>query len=187
MFGSVLAILIAWVDHLTKKSNHKTLDPTVIVGCHDFIKALRATPKLFSNNLFIITFLMSAGLIVTTYRAIAIFIGDYVLSWIMMAMIAGHFCLSLLSAFSMIYFAYLEDELQSGIEELTYALINHDTKECRIINNHLQNFKGFPAMNFFYVNKSFLSSFFTASVAYLIILLQFRVGEETGKNALTTI
>ena len=47
----------------------------------------------------------------------------------------------------------------------------------REVLDHLNCFKGFSGMEYFYVNKEMLTSIFSSGVTYLIILMQFRFSE----------
>ncbi len=178
IYGEIVAGLAAWVSKLKDDCKNGVLGKDFIQSGMDFIKTLRSASDLFSGHLFVISFVLSIGLVMSTYRTVAFFIGDYEKDWLVMCSISAQTLFVILASFPMIYFAFMEHEIHSRMEELNYVLVNFQNEECRPIMEHLQNFKGFTALDFFYVNKSFLSSIFANFVGYLIILLQFRVGEE---------
>ena len=178
IYGEVVVALATWCQLLIDKDRQQG-NMNFISSCHHFINALKATSMLFSFHMFMIIFLMFIGLIMSTYRTIAFFIGDYERNWLLLCSITSQTMFTYLAAAPILYLAFMEHEIHKRIEKLTSNLIDENSEDCRSIVEHLKNYKGFSALDFFYVNKQLLTSLFTNFVGYLIILLQFRVGEES--------
>ncbi len=180
IYGNITACLAVWADTLSTDIEIQGLTRELYMDCRGFLTALTTVIKTFSFHLLHITILILFGVITLAYRSVSFLIGDYELEYFIVIITIGHLAFAVLSAIPLMFFAFFEQEVSVKIRCLITKLIDIDTKESGKIVKHLQMYKGFSAQDFFYINKSSLSTIFTTFIAYLIILLQFRVSERNS-------
>ncbi len=173
VYGSIVCSLTVWADELTRR--HWGLD--LIEQCQDFLEALDSSMHFFSSHLFTIICLVLISGIFIAYRIVAFFFEPIEFDPVVGVLITGYAAMFLVCALPLSYFAFVEHELNKSVKKLVCTLINHNSTEAATIVQLLQQYQGFPALDFFYVNKTSLCTIFTTTVAYLIILLQFRESE----------
>ena len=95
LFGDICIGLAAWCHDLVKQAKSLRRKPTVghysdfFSTCTNLIEATDAASDLFSAHLFFLTILIWFGVILTTYRGFAFFIGNYERNSSFVAMVIG--------------------------------------------------------------------------------------------------
>ena len=205
VFGEVSVSLNAWAMRLKEElsaGESATIEEFLIEGSN-FIIALKKTSSMVSRHLLYITGLFLFGVITASYRYVAFFICSecYDLkSWSFALLVVGYFGLGLTLAVVIVYFANVSYEVSRQAKELLEEVIlievgngndvaipitdirlqkmSRKTAKAHIVYQ-LRSFNGFNVGGYFEFNKTTLVSISSSFITYLIILLQFRVGEKT--------
>ncbi len=213
LYGDISCSLMAWAKNLTERIEIQRINKVSHTGsiiaeslkeCKRFVTALQKTCDKFSGHIFCVTNTILFGIICTTYRAIAFFIGTQVVHtpWILVSLIFGYLALSCVLWMQVLYMGLTADKVKEEVKGLLQEVVALQWKENEItvtMNGNpkapsfiidkleqsksilifqLSEFEGYPARGFYVMNKSTLSSLFSNFVTYLIISLQFRTGEE---------
>ncbi len=161
LYGNLVSSLAVWAAMLSTNAKKKKPDRDLYDGCHKMLTALEAVSRLFSIHLFVVTILDLFGVITIAYRSLSFFIGTYEQDYKIVVMSVGYMGFVLMAITPIAYFGFMEHEVHLRIRGLIQSLVNVNTPEGGIIVEHLKMYKGFPALDFFYVNKSSLSTIFT--------------------------
>ncbi len=205
LYGELAASLTSWCQHLIQRvrmiqSQRPSPGTTakVVDECYDFLSALSMTGNLVSGPLFAMTGYFMSSLIIGSYRAIAFFIGQqcYGMDWVFWLQVTGFVGACFGYVWCQRFLVFTSETVLKEVLELTDAMVplnvTHDDPTSVLVKNtlplesaklqvlhQLKSFDGFSAHGYFSMNKSSLSSMLTNYVTYLIILLQFRVGEKS--------
>ena len=205
IYAEISACIKAWAIGLREglcKPSSASVEEFLIDGSQ-FIIALKKIRNLFSKHLFYMTTLFLFGVITTSYRFIAFFIciGCYNNHYAFSFFVVGYFGFMVILSLIIVFFAQISHEVNKCVKELLDEVILIDIKHCKnedviipITDTRLQKmspitakghivyqlktFKGFHAGEYFDFSKPTLVSILSSFITYMIILLQFRVGEQ---------
>ncbi len=204
IFSDVSSCLSCWANKITRHLREQRLSGSQITmmetneslgNCKRFLVALQKTSNIFSCHLFGMTSLLLFGIICTMYRSIAFFIGQYEFDyqWIFWVLVFGYGGQSYNFWFVILFLGVIADSVRQNVKnllaEVTILNLNKiktdpdRVEDMREIRNevmfHFGQFEGYPALGFFTLNRPCLTTLTASFVTYLIILLQFRTGEES--------
>ena len=202
VYGEVSAALTAWAHYLTQeaRSIHRSLDHPkesgkqlsgFIVNCKAFYITLdRFSGAIFGRHMLFVSFLLMLGMASCGYRFVSFFIGikrhpEKLSNWGFWTMVIGYSGHSGIMAFLLVFLAMPAYEVEKQVNQLIFAMsslagVDCSSKEAGDVSEILERlhfFKGFSALDYFHINRSFLSSIASYFITYMIILLQFRVSE----------
>jgi hypothetical protein len=183
-FGESVANQCSWCNILCKQIKSETDLTKSLNNCISFVGLLKATSNLFSKQTgFMVLTLMFAS-ICHIYRSISFFFGsDFndLTDWTFFVLVLGYFGAGLVLLYMLHILVNIAVQLELRLNCLIDAVVcckplNNESKEQAL--HFLKSFEGFSAMGFFHLKKSLLSSIAVNFLTYLIILMQFKVGEK---------
>ncbi len=204
VFGELTAALASWAYCLTQeaRSLKRSLEQSgnngkqaehltnFLARSQALTKALRSS-TVFGPHLFILSNLFMFGVVSGGYRSVSFFIGIHgqdgkLGDWAFWTMVIGYVGNTSLMFSVLVLLAMPAYEVEKQVGELMFALSAltgwdlpaEDSANLSEILEQLRAFKGFSALDYFYINRTFLSSIVSTFITYMIILLQFRVGEK---------
>ena len=158
--------------------------------CSQLYDALEMTSKTFSNQLGLILSELIAVLILTFYRALANFIGNYEFTFPYIIITIGQILCLIFLIFYLLYFILISQHIIDEIQKLIRALQDLPLYENQIaligekeysanyardlIVKKLESFNGFDVGGLMKLNKGLLPGIAANFVTYLIVLIQFK-------------
>ena len=133
------------------------------------------------------------GLIFVSYRCLSYVLGSYAVTmWEIRIMASSYFIFVLIYIMTVWYLSSFSQSLVSKIEELRNAFSNikfcKDMNETQFIDTkhslylQLDGFKGYNGENYFTVNYSMNTGLIANFVTYLIVLIQFKITENSSDS-----
>ena len=146
---------------------------------------------IVSPFLFLVLGTQLVGLIFVTYRGLSYALGSYIVTLWEVKLFSFSY-LILLNTYILLtwYLCSFSQTLLTKIEELKNAFSN--IKFCKEMNEtefvdeknsiyfQLDGFQGFNAENYFTVNNSLMTGMTANFVTYLIVLIQFKITENSS-------
>jgi hypothetical protein len=188
IYGSFCETLQAWGKHLTlNRKAHASHD--FLQDCRSYITGINMANDTFEKQLFIICSSVSIALIITVFRTLSFFFGGYEATLVHIISGVSYSCYGMIFAYILYYLIVMSHHILVLTEELEDVVSNmglngtgpmvFDENQQEYVIRKLMNFKGFSALDYFYLDKSLLTSIVANFVTYLIVLIQFRASETT--------
>ena len=197
LYGECAGNLAIWANLLSERITKRPIQSVLSKDLDECLKlhqSLMHASKTFSPQLGIGLKVNVVSLIFIFYRVLAFFIGDYKYTLPMILIQLGFACVGLeLIAFEL-YFNMTSQHVIDEIKKLINVLEQIPIQVCHqarlgdhqhpglyaraYVSKKLESFNGFAAGNFVKLNRDLLSGIAAIFVTYVIVLIQFKMGEK---------
>ena len=185
-----------WIDGLQDQLKGNVDSNGILDAFKKLHDGIMLANKAMSRQIFTLMFTTLVSLILIDYRGISFFFGLADMSTSMILIMVGYLQLGIKMLLFIIFINLLSQKLQDKLVSLRQALVQinfhenqmveidgnwKNAKEGQLLLSDLfKEFQGFDGHGYFHLSKSLLTSTLANFVTYLIVLIQFRMSEQSA-------